>query len=261
MKCLNCSHVFSNSQLSEEQLYEIYSKKYFFSGEYGDYTANKAALQINFRHHFNILKKFAQPLRHRHLLEIGCAYGFFLDVAKKYFDTAQGIDIANSGIIYAREQLGLDVINGNFLKYDFSGHKFDVVCMWDTIEHLREPHLYLEKINNHMENGALIAITTGDIESFNARMRRDRWRLIHPPTHLHYFSRRTLARLLDNYGFEIIYNRYCGFYRSIDNIAYRTLALNKRNPSAYSLLRKYGLTKINFYLNLFDIMYIIARKH
>ncbi len=261
VRCLSCGHVFSDSNLSEEQLFRLYGKEYFFSGEYGDYIANKVALQKNFRQYLKVLKKFIQPLRHRRLLEIGCAYGFFLDIAKEYFDIAQGIDITDNGIVYAREQLKLDVVKGDFVKYDFSGHKFDVVCMWDTIEHLKEPQLYLEKASNHMGSGALIAITTGDIESINARMRRDKWRLIHPPTHLHYFSRKTLARILDNYGFEIIYNCYCGLYRSIDNMAHRILVLNKRNPSIYNLLRRCGLTKLNFYSNLFDTMYVIARKH
>ena len=50
-------------------------------------------------------------------------------------------------------------------------HAVDVVCMWDTIEHLQHPHLYIERASANMNRGGVIAITTGDIGSLMARMR------------------------------------------------------------------------------------------
>jgi hypothetical protein len=111
-----------------------------------------------------------------------------------------------------------------------------------------------------MQPGALVAITTGDIDSLNARLRKAHWRLIHPPTHLHYFSKKTLTRLLNNYGFDVIYMRYCGFYRSFDNAAYNILVLRYKKPGLYKLLKKTGLTRFDFYLDLHDIVYVIGRK-
>ena len=260
LKCLQCGHIFFDFQLNDEELFKLYSKKYFFGDEYSDYIADKKVFQKNFRLRLEVLQSFLDPTRHRHILEIGCAYGFFLDIVSDQFDTLLGIDISEGGVVYAQEQLELNVINTDFLKYDFGNQKFDVVCMWDTIEHLRSPHLYLEKMSRVMERGSIIAITTGDIESLNARIRKDKWRLMHPPTHIHYFSRKTLEKVLDNNGFDTIYNRYCGFYRSIDNIAYNTLVLRKRWPWLYGLLCKMGVTRIDIYLNLYDIMYVIARR-
>jgi len=132
--------------------------------------------------------------------------------------------------------------------------------MWDTIEHLRAPNLYVEKIAQHTDQGALLAVTTADVASLNARVRGARWRMIHPPTHLHYFSSATLARLLERHGFEVIYNRYCGFYRSLGNVAYNILVLRQQKPGLFKQLERTGLTKFGFYLNLYDIMYVIARR-
>ena len=260
LECLQCGHIFSDFQLNDEELFKLYSKKYFFGEEYSDYIADKKVFQKNFRLRLKVLQGFLDPTRHRHLLEIGCAYGFFLDIVSDQFDTLLGIDISEDGVVYAQEQLELNVISTDFLKYDFGSQKFDVVCMWDTIEHLLSPHLYLEKMSRLMERGSIIAITTGNIESLNARIRKDKWRLMHMPTHIHYFSRKTLERVLDNNGFDTIYNRYCGFYRSIDNIAYNTLVLRKRWPWLYGLLCKIGVTRIDIYLNLYDIMYVVARR-
>lgn len=259
-KCQNCGHVFCNRRLTDQQLSDLYGTSYFSGAEYSNYLADKPVLQRNFRLRLNVLKKLLDPHRYRHLLEVGCAYGFFLEIARPHFETVFGIDITEEGVRYAADTLKLNAVRANFLDYDFGPRKFDVVCMWDTIEHLRDPHLYLEKITAHTESGALLTITTGDIESLPARIRKDKWRLMHPPTHMHFFSRKTLACLLDSHGFDLIYDRYCGFYRSLDNVAYTILILRTKRPNLYNFLRKTKLTKINFYLNLYDIMYVIARR-
>lgn len=261
LKCEDCGYIFTDLGLKGDEFFELYRKNYFFGGEYSNYVADKKVLQKNFGLRLKALQNFLDPHRHRHLFEIGCAYGFFLDIVRDWFETVQGIDITEDGTHYAREKLNLNVIHGDLLAHDLGNQKFDVVCLWDTIEHLRNPDLYLEKMSRHMQKGALLAITTGDIESLNARIKKDKWRLICHPTHAHYFSKKTLARLLNRYGFDVIFNQYCGFYRSIDNITYNILVLRKKGPWLYKLLSKIGLTNFNLYLNLYDIMYVIARKH
>jgi len=259
LKCQNCGHVFADLGLSDEELFELYRKNYFFGEEYSDYIADKKVIQKNFGLRFKVLQRFLKA-NHQSLFEIGSAYGFFLDLVRNRFAKVQGIDITEDGVRYAREELKLEVIKEDLLKYELDGQKFDVVCMWDTIEHLRDPHLYVEKISHQMEPGSLLTITTGDIESFNARFKKAKWRLIHPPTHIHYFSKKSLSRMLENYGFEVIYNRYCGFSRSVDNVAYNVLVLRHKGPKLYNLLKKLRLTGFDFYLNMYDIMYIVARK-
>ncbi|WP_448603603.1 class I SAM-dependent methyltransferase [Thermoleptolyngbya sp.] len=259
-KCLRCGHVAADLSISGEELFKLYQKDYFFGEEYSNYVADKRIAQKNFALRLRTLQRFLNPERHRKLFEIGCAYGFFLEKAQALFDQVQGIDITEDGIRYALNELHLDVIKADFLNHDLGDRTFDVACMWDTIEHLPNPHLYIEKLSSHMEKGSLIAITTGDIDSFNARMRKENWRLIHPPTHIHYFSQKSLAQMLNNYGFDVVYSRHCGFYRSLDNVAYNILALRWKRPNLYHFLKKLRLTELNFYLNLYDIMYVIARK-
>jgi hypothetical protein len=261
-RCEECGFAFSDLQLTQEELMNLYRKDYFFGEEYSNYIADKIILQKNFYLRLKVLKTFIDPSRHKKFFEIGSAYGFFLDILRQKFNftKSQGIDISEDGVLYAREQLNLNVICGDFLEHDFGAEKFDVVCLWDTIEHLRDPHLYLEKINKCTETGALLAITTGDIGSLNAHTRKEKWRLIHPPTHLQYFSRKSIERLLNRCGFTVVYHRHCGFYRSLDNAAYNIFVLRKNQSWVYKLLQKSGLTKIDFYLNLYDIMYIIAHK-
>ena len=260
LRCPACGYVFADMRLTDEELFALYNEEFFTGAEFSDYAADAKLFRKNFRLRLRELEKFLDPARHRRLLEIGCAYGFFLDTARGEFAHVEGIDITDAGVRYAREKLKLDVVQADFLAHDYGARKFDAVCMWDTIEHLREPQRYVEKIAAHTERGALFALTTGDIESLNARLRRDRWRLIHPPTHLHYFSPKSIARLLDAHGFDVVYNRYCGFYRSIGNMAYNVLVLRQQKPQFYRPLERLGVGRLGFYLNLYDIMYVIARR-
>jgi SAM-dependent methyltransferase len=260
LRCEICCFVSADIELSDEELRNLYRKNYFFGEEYNDYLADKKTIQRNFQLRLNILEKFVEQSRHKHLLEIGSAYGLFLDLVREKFATVQGIDITEDGVRYARDHLGLNVVQADLLEYDFKDQKFDVVCMWDTIEHLRNPHLYIQKISNYMPEGSLLALTTGDIESVNARIKKSTWRLLHPPTHLQYFSRRTLTKLLDNYNFRVIYGRYCGFYRSIGHVLYNILVLRYEYHKLYGYIKNSGLLSRNFYMNLYDIIYIIAQK-
>ena len=260
LRCQSCGHVFADMRLSDEELFRLYNEEFFTGAEFSDYASDERFFRKNFGLRFRELQKFIDPARHRRLLEIGSAYGFFLDTVKRHFDSAEGIDITDAGTLHARQRLGLNVVQADFLAHDYGQKKFDVVCMWDTVEHLREPQAYVEKIAAHTDRGALLALTTGDIESLNARLRGRSWRLIHPPTHLHYFSPATISRMLYAHGFEVVYNRYCGFWRSFGNVAYNVLVLRQNRPALFRPVERTGLARLGFYLNLYDIMYVIARR-
>ncbi len=260
LRCPTCGHAWADLRLSPDELAAVYGRAYFFGEEYLDYVADRRILQKNFRRRLEVLERFLDPGRHRRVLEVGCAYGFFLDLLRDRFESATGIDVSEDAVRYARSTLGLDVVHGDLLGADLGGRAFDVVCLWDTIEHLERPDLTLERIAGMTAAGALLAVTTGDLGSLNARLAGRRWRLIHPPSHLHYFTRGSLARLLRRTGFEVVYDRTCGFYRGADFAAYNLLVLRWRLPRAYGVLKRLGVTRFDFFLNLFDIRYVLARR-
>ncbi len=258
LKCKTCGHVFADLSISNSELRELYRKNYFFGDEYIDYVADSNILRKNFRLRINSLSEFVNKETHKNLLEIGCAYGFFLDEVKNQFEKVKGIDISDDAINYANNVLKLDATEADFLAYQ-SDMLIDVVCMWDTIEHLKEPQMYIEKLSKITPTGGLLAITTGDINSFIARIRRKNWRLIHPPTHLHYFTKKTLKQLLEKYGYKVIHIEYCGFYRSLDFTLYNILVLRSQLEWLYNLIKKWNFN-YNYYLNSFDIVYVIGMK-
>ena len=267
LKCAECGMVFADMQLSEEELRDLYRKQYFFGDEYSNYVADKKVLQKNFRLRlrplFDCIKKFMPdkydtPLLKLDLFEIGSAYGFFLDIAQKHFQSVTGIDISEDGCEYAKNN-GMNVTCGEFLTENIND-KLDLFCIWDTIEHLSRPDLYIEKAAQLTNPGGMICITTGNIDSSLAKRKKERWRLIHPPTHLYYFSTETLTKLLERHGYEVVHVESCGTYRSLDNVLYNILVLRRNWPRLYKFFKMTYITYLGFYLNLYDIIYVIARK-
>ena len=260
VKCRDCGYVYADLDMTQDEFEKLYNSGYFTGEEYSDYLTDKTILQKNFNSRLDVLKKYLNPGQHKSLLEVGCAYGFFLELAKKEFNHVVGVDVTAEGVEYAQNQLNLNAYKADLLNWDFEHQQFDVVCLWDTIEHLRAPDKYLEKISENISSGGLLTITTGDIDSRMARWRKNRWRLIHPPTHAHYLSRASLTRLLDRYDFDVVHFEHCNFHRSMDNIAYNILTLRSNYSWLYRLLKKSRILNWDLSANMFDIMYVIARK-
>jgi SAM-dependent methyltransferase len=259
LTCAECKFTTANLALSEEQLRQLYTADYFAGNEYRDYVADRAVIEKQFRRRLQRLLRFVPDAPAKRLLEIGCAHGFFLGVAKDAFRSVEGIDLSEDAVAYARQKLGVEARSSDFLTRQFVVLP-EVICLWDTIEHLARPDLYLRKIADLLPHEGVLALTSGDLDSWLARARGSKWRQIHPPTHLHYFSRKTLGKLLLRNGFEIECINSEGMYRSVDTMAYIVLCLKHHRLDLYSRLNKTGLLDWDLYLNLGDIMFVVARR-
>ena len=258
VRCAGCGHVFVAAHIDNDALSRIYAEEFFRGRAYSDYVADEVLHRKNFARHVQLLRSLKPSGR---CFEIGCAYGFFLDLARRYWDV-EGVEINADAVAYARERFGLNVHLGDLLDLKTRQRAYDIVAMWDTIEHLREPAAYVRRVAEMLKPGGVLALTTGDVSSITARLQRRGWRLYYPPEHLHYFSRATISRLLTSFGFNILRIRNVGFHRSLDVMLFRLLY--DRKPRAfrvmYSLAKSVGMTRLSVYLNLFDIMLVVAQK-
>ncbi len=90
LRCEACGHVFADMRLSDEELFKLYNEEFFTGAEFSDYASDERYFRKNFELRFKELRGFLDPARHKRLLEIGSAYGFFLDTVKQHFDSAEG---------------------------------------------------------------------------------------------------------------------------------------------------------------------------
>jgi len=233
----------------------LYSAAYFKGNEYSDYIGDKAVLQRNFRMRLKEIRRHSGTLTDKNLLEVGCAYGYFLEIAQSICKEAVGIDIAEDAIRLARSELRVDARCCDFCSVDLLSRP-DIICFWDTIEHIRDPASFVARAAELLPMGGYLFLTTGDVGSLNARLRREHWRLIHPPTHLHYFSAKSISELLSRSGFAVKEISHPGFYRSIGN----TVANLMRGGRKGLFVNKLSALDGSYYLNLFDIMFVAAKK-
>jgi len=260
-KCSTCGFVTANMNISPELLKETYSINYFKGEEYLDYLKDKQVLQLNFEKRILLIEKLIKKgLPISNCLEIGCAYGFFGDVLKKHSNANyKGIDIVPEAIAYGREDLKLDLIDGDYLDLAKPAEPYTDVFMWDVIEHLQYPGLFLKKSYQELAPGGRIYITTGDIGAVLPRIQGKNWRMIHPPSHLHYFTKENLSVLLKKYGFTVHSIKYLPVYRSLRQIFYSLLMLKSQNRKLEKLLS--GIpSNWTISLNTFDILFMIAEK-
>lgn len=260
-RCLQCGHVTANMQVDRELLQTVYREHYFKGEEYVDYARDKDVLQHNFSGRLDYISSIADFRAGQNVVEIGCAYGFFGEVLLNKFPFLDytGFDVVPEACQYAAENLELKVRCEDFLEAT-SIPKCAHAFMWDVIEHLHNPHLYIRKVSERLADGGYVYITTGDISALLPRLQKHRWRMIHPPSHLHYFSRRTLSMMLEKYGLSVINISYPGTARSLKQIYYSLFLLRKRGNAFKMGLYDRIPEKAFITLNTYDIMLVVAQK-
>ena len=211
VQCVNCTLVRAADYFFSYQPTELYTEAYYQGTEYLDYERERRALVRNFSARVRILREFAPDAKR--LAEIGCGYGFFLEVARQYWNV-KGFEISEYAVQQAQRR-GLPCTWGDYLLQDVRGYLPDIVCLWDTIEHMTTPRRVVEKVASDLPSGGLIAISTGDIGAFLPKLQKTSWRLIQPPIHLWYFSSATLMQLLREVGFKTVKVIHPFYYRSL----------------------------------------------
>lgn len=141
------------------------------------------------------------------LLDVGCATGIFLDCARKTGWDVKGIEVSKWASERARYRLHLDVLTrtiGDAVKNNWvKNNSFDVVTLWDTIEHLQDPTSVLMEVNSVLKEGGLLFIETLNIDSAIAKEQGKEWHFFRPPKHLVYYSEKTLKEFLEKTGFTL----------------------------------------------------------
>jgi SAM-dependent methyltransferase len=234
---------------------ELYNRGYFQGKArdgYADYAGSEAVLRREFRGTLEYLTRNGP--RSGRLLEIGCAHGFFLMEAQVAYQCT-GIDVAREAIDSGRLR-GLDVHCEEFSEAFLNRTgPFDAVVMLDVIEHLADPAGTLELAHRALVRGGWILLTTGDWDSLLARLAGRRWRLMTPPQHLFFFSRKTLTSMLNRIGFEVVECRKPWKRVPLGLAAHQLFG---RAGIRVPFLRP--LSQIGIPVNLFDAVRVLARR-
>ena len=158
------------------------------------------------------------------LLDIGCGEGFFLFHAAKHGYTTKGIEVSQDAAEYAGKEFGLDVEAKPFEELQFPDDYFDVVTLWQVLEHVPYPLIVLKEVHRILKPEGLLATSTPDIESILAKIFRRQWWNLRR-LHINQFTSRTLADMLKRAGFD---NVFSAKYKEYISISMLVIPLLKR---------------------------------
>jgi 2-polyprenyl-3-methyl-5-hydroxy-6-metoxy-1,4-benzoquinol methylase len=198
LKCKSCGLKWIG-EINEDLIKSFYNESYFKSEKkigYKNYLEDEKNHRKNAKSILYLVNKIKR-LNNLKILDIGCAFGFLLDEARKLMgcDT-YGIETSQFAFEYAKYQLELNVLNFEVNESNFEDKFFDTVFLIGTIEHLIDPYKMLVNINRILKDDGLLVITTIDTRGFIP------FYSIKPPEHIFYFNHNNLSLLINNSGFE-----------------------------------------------------------
>lgn len=264
--CSSCTFVYVTPRLTGQALLDVYNETYWKSdnpGErgYADYAKESALYLKTYQKRMKLVSKWLpQPGR---ILDVGCAAGYFLRVAQQQGHDVHGVELSEAISQEAIQSLGSDRVFNGFLDdaivaRDWQPQSFDLITIWDVIEHVPEPQGLLDSIRKLIKPGGKLLLETQNVESRLAKKLGKRWHHYKHDEHLYHFNPSTIEHLLNDCGYKVLTcgSAYAGKYVSFAFLAERAGRLGKI-PGL--LAKPLGLLKAcNLYINPHDELIVIA---
>lgn len=197
LKCHSCGALFLSPDLVHK------SAPYYEEGQ--NYTrvlhdkSRLAFIKSNARNILSFIVSFIDP-RGKRLLDIGAHTGIFVREAIQVGFNAEGVELNSSAVRWAKDQ-NIPITQSDIFNFN-PNHSFDVVSIFHVLEHLDDPVRALKKIRDMIVPDGYLAIEVPNSDSYLAKKEGLSWKFI-ALEHLHYFSEKTLTRLLEDNGFKI----------------------------------------------------------
>lgn len=210
VRCAGCDLVFVGNPPSEEEVAAFYSAEADYHSELLDPSHEAFARMRGIaRQHVAMLRRSVPQPAGLRLLDIGCSSGLFLDEARRAGFRVEGAELSPDTGRFARDHFGLQVHTGDWRNAGYADASFDVVTLFDVIEHLPDPLGELRAIVRLLKPGGLLLQSTPNIDGLFPRLSYlvanaiDYWPHPEPPHHLYQFSTRTLSDMTRKAGYAI----------------------------------------------------------
>ncbi len=206
-RCGHCGLIWVGNPPTDDERSKMYSFDTGYHASLVDDAASVAFHAREARLNLRVLRSFASGGR---LLDIGCSTGLFLRAARAIGWTGQGLEYSPDSSRIAREQHQLDVKTGELQVGTYPSESFDVVTMWDVIEHVPDPYETLVQIRRILAADGQVVLKTPNADGLYPRLslrlaeRLGFWGHAEPPGHLYQFSVASLSRVAERAGFRVV---------------------------------------------------------
>jgi len=205
VRCRQCGLLYINPRPTFEEMGRFYPDDYL---PYKVTRENASSSVAHLDHSYGYWKR--ARLIHAHypqggrILDVGCATGDFLHMMERVGNwEVHGVEVDSGAASSARKVYGLDVKDGQLTDVHYPGAHFDVITIWDVLEHVHDPSAYLADMHRILRPGGLAIVRVPNVETWDARLFGEHWVGLDAPRHLYIFSAQTLEVFLEKAGFTV----------------------------------------------------------
>ncbi len=220
VKCPHCGTVCLDVKGAGDEAKDLYSSDYY--EERGEYffansvvdpeTGEESSSIADFKKGLDLIEGMKKPGR---LLDIGCAMGVFLSLARDRGWDVRGTDVSGFAVKFAAEHFGMDCREGSLGSAAFPDKYFDVITMWDVLEHFDDPLKELKEVRRVLADDGILIFDTPNEESLIRLLAHTAYvgtggmlsypvKKLYHEFHLYYYSPRTVRMLFEKAGFQIV---------------------------------------------------------
>ena len=207
VECMNCGLIYVNPQNDRRFYHRLYSSSKYFKNPVGthigylDYLEEKEIHMMNAERRLKSIEVYTNGSR---ILDIGCATGFFLDVARRKGWDTYGVELSEWASEHAKKGLELNVFCGELKEARFDDNFFDVVTLYGTIEHILDPMAEFLEVERILKPGGLIIVSTEDVDCFLSHLQGKKYAAFKREEHTYFFKKKMVFRMLEKAGFKVI---------------------------------------------------------
>lgn len=200
VRCDRCNLVYLNPRIRQELILESYAS----AVDPQFIRQNEQRIRTFARSLSYLTKKYRLRARpETRVLDVGCAGGAFPKAASDAGFGVIGVEPSKWLSEQGRLNYGLDIRTGLLSEQDLPAAGFDVVTLWDVIEHLTNPTEVIGDIHRLLKPGGLLVVNYPDYGSWARRLLGSKWPFF-LNVHLIYFTPQTITRFLEERGFQVM---------------------------------------------------------
>ncbi len=206
-KCEKCSLIFSLKSFSQEELISLYDKLYNNeNAKYSSYATNEYSMLLENKqikigyHRAQIIKRHILNKKFNSVLEIGSGIGLIGAYIRSKNKEIKYLGIEIDEEAYKKSKnLNLNTINSDFKIMEKIDETFDVIMLWEVIEHLQDLKKFIELAYSKLNKGGKVILSTPNYNKIYNYPHREKDTIFQdaPPIHLNFFTNESLRNVFE----------------------------------------------------------------
>jgi len=195
VRCVDCGLVYITPRLTEAEIAYIYDLGF-------ESKSIQRPEPIDFSSYGSFFKQISPYRKNNTILDVGCFRGYLLMAAKERSWRVFGTEISKRAAQSASNS-GLNVHLGSLPDAHYSENYFDVISLFDVVEHLSDPMRYFREIRRILRPGGLVYLETPNFDSLLRFLFGQNW-CVFFPWHLYFFTKNTIEHMIIKAGLQLI---------------------------------------------------------